>query len=369
VNVPLFREAIILRDEAARMLGYPNHASFRIKDMMAPTPEAVLDFLSDLQARLKCKGLEEIEHLKDLKKQDFQSRGLGASYDGTYYIWDDEFYKRLMIEKEYLVDQQKVADYFPLLSTVERMFRVFEKLFGLNFVEIVGEEKSDDIVWHKDVLLFSVWDDEGEGGAFSGYLYLDLYPRPGKYGHAAQFSLQPGFLYPDGSRRYPTAALVCNFSKPTTMKPGLLNHKELVTLFHELGHGIHDLVGRTTYSSFHGTSVVRDFVEAPSQMLENWCWIPSVLKDLSNHYETRENIANDLTKKLIQTRYVNDASNYLGRIFYAIFDSVVHTPQSHEAAKSLNIPEQFNMLRTKITGLRGPEDPFVMFHIRVKEQY
>lgn len=333
--------------------------------MMAQTPKAVMDFLSDLQARLECKGLEEIEHLKHLKKLDFQSRGLGASYNEMFFIWDDQFYKRLMIDTEYAVDQQKVAEYFPLLPTVERMLRVFEKMFGLNFVEIVGEEKSDDIIWHKDVLLFSVWDDEGEGGAFCGYFYLDLYPRLEKYSHAAKFSLQPGFLYPDGSRRYPTAALVCNFSKPTTTKPSLLDHAELVKLFHELGHGIHDLVGRTTYSSFHGTSVVRDFVEAPSQLLENWCWIPSVLKDLSNHYESGENISDDLTKKLIQTRNVNAASYYFVQIFLAIFDSTIHTPQSHEAVKSLNIPEEFNMLRTKITGRRGLEDPFVIFHIRV----
>ena len=137
-----------------------------------------------------------------------------------------------------------------------------------------GTGKADDISWHEDVKIFSVWDDEGEGGGFVGYLYLDLHPRPGKYGHAANFSLQPGYILPNGTRRYPATALVCNFSKPTETKPSLLKHDEVVTLFHELGHGIHDLAGRTKYSRFHGTSVVRDFVEAPSQMLENWCWTP-----------------------------------------------------------------------------------------------
>jgi len=190
-NVPLFREAIILRDEAARLLGYPDHASFRIEDKMAKTPKTVLDFLGDLRTQLTPGGVRETEHLKELKKEDLKSRGLEASYDGNYYLWDHRFYDRLMVENEYSIDEQKIAEYFPLQSTIEGMLQIFEELFGLVFVQIEGAErdkisetgKGDDIVWHEDVKLFSVWDDEGEGGSFSGYLYLDLHPRPGKYGH------------------------------------------------------------------------------------------------------------------------------------------------------------------------------------------
>jgi metallopeptidase MepB len=345
------------------MLGYPDHASFRIEEKMAKTPKTVMDFLSDLRTQLTPGGEKEKEHLKDLKKQDLKSWGLEASYDGNYYLWDHRFYGRLMVENEYSIDEQKIAEYFPLQSTVECMLRIFEELFGLVFIEISGEErdkisetgKGDDIVWHEDVKLFSVWDDEGEGGAFSGYLYLDLHPRPGKYSHAANFNLQPGFLYPNGTRRYPATALVCNFSKPTPTKPSLLKHDEVVTLFHELGHGIHDLVGRTIYSRFHGTAVVRDFVEAPSQMLENWCWTPSQLKSLSNHYESGEKITDDLIEKLIKTKHVNDALANLRQLHFGTFDMVVHTPKSHEEAKLMRISELYNDLRTQISGLNGPE--------------
>ena len=214
---------------------------------------------------------------------------MATTSSGTTALYD-----RLMEEKDYQLDQQLISEYFPLQTTIRGMLEIFEHLFGLHFVEVVGKDrdsispsgKGNDIVWHDEVQVFSVWDDEGEGSGFVGYLYLDLFPREGKYGHAANFNLQPGFIQENGTRRYPATALVCNFSKPTAKKPSLLKHDEVTTLFHELGHGIHDLVSRTTYSRFHGTNTVRDFVEAPSQMLENWCWTPSQLKALSRHYST-----------------------------------------------------------------------------------
>ncbi|KAI9875491.1 MAG: hypothetical protein M1830_008410, partial [Pleopsidium flavum] len=352
-NVPLFREAILLRDEAARLLGYPNHAAFRIEEKMAKTPKTVDDFLGDLRSRLTAGGTSEIQTLRDLKEQDLKARGSEKTFDGHYYLWDHRFYDRLLLQKDYSLDQQKIAEYFPLQTTIVGMLQIFEKLFGLVFVEISGEERDKvaesgrggDIVWHEDVQVFSVWDDEGEGSDFVGYLYLDLFPREGKYGHAANFNLQPGFLDANGKRRYPATALVCNFSKPTPKKPSLLKHDEVVTLFHELGHGIHDLVSRTTYSRFHGTNTVRDFVEAPSQMLENWCWTPSQLKALSKHYSSlspeylnaweeqsaedkagaaatkpAEKIPDELISNLIKTKHVNDALFNLRQLHFGIFD-------------------------------------------------
>ena len=198
-NVPLFRETITLRDEAARLLGYPNHAAFRIEDKMAKTPKTVDDFLSDLRSRLTAGGTSEIEKLRQLKKQDLKDHGKEETFDGHYYLWDHRFYDRLLLERDYSLDQQKIAEYFPLQSTIIGMLEIFETLFGLVFVEITGEErdsiaesgKGRDIVWHEDVQVFSAWDDEGEGSGFVGYLYLDLFPREGKYGHAANFNLQP----------------------------------------------------------------------------------------------------------------------------------------------------------------------------------
>jgi len=329
---------------------------------MAKTPKTVLDFLGDLKTRLAPGGVKEIAHLLELKKNDHEARGL--PFDGNYYLWDHRFYDRLMVEKEYSIDENAIAEYFPLRPTVAGMLNIFEELFGLAFVELTPEDrarisptgKAEDITWHEDVTVFSVWDDGSEGDGFVGYLYLDLHPRQGKYGHAANFNLQPGFLQKDGkARRYPATALVCNFSKPTPKKPSLLKHDEVVTLFHELGHGIHDLAGRCRYSRFHGTSTVRDFVEAPSQMLENWCWTPSQLRALSGHYETKAKIPDDLIEKLISTKHVNAALFNLRQLHFGLFDMSVHTAKTHEAIEALDLSKLYNDLRAEISGIKGPE--------------
>lgn len=380
-NVPLFREAILLRDEAARLLGYNNHAEFRIEDKMAKTPKTVNDFLGDLRTRLAPGGQTEIKKLLELKQEDLKTRSLDDD-NSKYFLWDHRYYDRLMLERDFQLNQQTIAEYFPLQTTIQGMLKIFEELFGLAFVEITGEDrtaladggKGSDIVWHEDVQVFSVWDDEGEGAGFVGYLYLDLFPRDGKYGHAANFNLQPGYIDENGKRRYPATALVCNFSKPTPKKPSLLKHDEVVTLFHELGHGIHDLVSKTTYSRFHGTNTVRDFVEAPSQMLENWCWTPSQLRSLSHHYshlspeyeaaykeashsdkKPAEQIPNSLIANLISTKHVNDALFNLRQLHFGMFDMTVHEPKSHEDIEKLDITSTYNKLRHDISQLDGPE--------------
>ncbi|ETN47226.1 uncharacterized protein HMPREF1541_01418 [Cyphellophora europaea CBS 101466] len=380
-NVPLFQEAIVLRDEAARLLGYPNHAAFRIEDKMAKTTKTVDDFLADLRKRLAQGGLDEIEVLKKMKKEDVESRD--EKFDDHYFLWDHRFYDRLMEEKDYQLDQQLISEYFPLQTSIRGMLEIFEHLFGLSFVEVVGEDrdaispsgKGDDIVWHPEVQVFSVWDDEGEGSGFVGYLYLDLFPRDGKYGHAANFNLQPGFITENGTRRYPATALVCNFSKPTAQKPSLLKHDEVTTLFHELGHGIHDLVSRTTYSRFHGTNTVRDFVEAPSQMLENWCWTPSQLKALSKHYSAlspeyykswkeassnhtekpEERLPDDLIEKLIKTKNMNGALFNLRQLHFGTFDMAIHEPKDHATIEKMDMTDLYNSLRHDISKIEGPE--------------
>ncbi|KAF2787398.1 zincin [Melanomma pulvis-pyrius CBS 109.77] len=383
-NVPLFRETVLLRDEAARILGYKNHAEFRIEDKMAKLPKTVDDFLGDLRTSLAPGGKKEVANLLKIKQQDLKERDINDGMNDKYFMWDHRYYDRIMLEKDFSLDQQVIAEYFPLQTTIQGMLKIFEELFGLVFIEIIGEDrealaeggKGSDIVWHEDVQLFSVWDDEGEGAGFVGYLYLDLFPRDGKYGHAANFNLQPGYIDENGKRRYPATALVCNFSKPTPKKPSLLKHEEVVTLFHELGHGIHDLVSRTTYSRFHGTNTVRDFVEAPSQMLENWCWTPSQLRALSHHYshlssdyeaaykestgkadagKPAEKIPNSLITNLINTKHINDALFNLRQLHFGMFDMMVHEPASHEEIEKLDISLTYNKLRKEISQLDGPE--------------
>jgi len=361
-NAALFKEAIVLRDEAARLLGYKNWAEFRLEDKMAKTIKTVTDFLNDLRTQLTPGGKEEIKHLKEIKRKWMADNGKKAE-DDDYYLWDHRFYDRLMIEQEYTIDENKIAEYFPITKTIQGMMNIFEKLFGLKFEELNAETRDKlssngngrDLIWHDDVKMFSVWDDEREGGEFVGYLYLDLHPRPGKYGHAANFGIQPGFVTDDGSRRYPCTALICNFSKPTPDKPALLKHDEVVTFFHELGHGIHDLVARVTYARFHGTSVVRDFVEAPSQMLENWTWEPKQLKSLSSHYETGESMPDELLNSLVKTKNVNGALFNLRQLHFGLFDVTIHSPTDHQEAEKRDYGALYNELRSEICCLTGPE--------------
>ncbi|MCJ1383232.1 hypothetical protein MMC17_006870 [Xylographa soralifera] len=379
-NVSVLNETVILRDEAARLLGYPNHAAFRIEEKMAKKPETVNAFLNDLRSRLSAGGRRELETLKQLKKADLDSRE--EAFDGQFFLWDLDFYKEILLEKQYSVDEQKIAEYFPLQTTIQGMLGIFQHLFGLVFVEITGDERNklstssqnSSIVWHEDVQVFSAWDNEEQSNEFLGYLYLDIFPRENKFRGVANFNLQPGFVREDGTRQYPATALVCNFTKPTSKKPSLLNHPELVALFHELGHGIHDLVSRTIYSRFHGTETVIDFGEAPSQMLEHWCWTPSSLKSLSRHYSSLspeyfhsweeqakgqspppEKIPDEMIDSLVRAKHVNGALFGLRMLHLSIFDMMIHEPASHEQIETMNLSAEYNKLRKELMNIDGPE--------------
>ncbi|KAJ6002661.1 metallopeptidase MepB, partial [Penicillium sp. IBT 35674x] len=367
-NASILKEAVVLRDEAARLLGYSNHASFRIEEKMAKDSETVEIFLNDLWSKLTSSGHRELAEQKQLKLADLKSRG--EPFNG-FYLWDHSFYTRLMKQKELSIDQEKIAEYFPLQNTVKGMLGIFERLFGLIFKEMVVD-KGSDIVWHEDVLVFSVWDDNDLGSGFVGYLYMDLFSRDGKYPNPSNWNLQPGFIRQDNTRYYPSTALLCQFPKPSPGKPSILRHDDVVMIFHELGHCIHDLVAKTTYSTFHGTKSTEDFAEAPSQMLENWCWLPSQLKSLSRHYSTlsaescslgkeepqsrpSEQIPDEMITGLIQSRHWKKALYHLYRIFLSVFDMKIHTPRTHQEIMDLDISSKFNDLRKAIRLTDGPE--------------
>ncbi|KAK9457702.1 hypothetical protein V1511DRAFT_494359 [Dipodascopsis uninucleata] len=345
-NCELLVEAVKLRSQIARLLGYKTHAAYILEERMAKSPEKVFSFLNDLRSKLTGQGQIEIQKLLELKAEDFKSLGLTA--DNVINVWDYRYYDRLLLEKEYEVDAQKISEYFPMQSTVEKMLGIFEVLFALKFVEVVGKERS---VWHEDCKQFAVWKDDSGKDEFVGWLYFDLHPREGKYGHAANFNLSPGYTDKDGNRVYPVTALVCNFSKPTANKPSLLKHDEVVTFFHELGHGIHDLVSETKYGRFHGTNVARDFVEAPSQMLEYWCWQKNELKNLSSHYlEPSKQIDDDLIDKIIKSKHVNGGLFNLRQLHFALFDMTLHTSDG-----SLDVTDTWNSMRKDIA-LMGQKD-------------
>lgn len=292
-----------------------------------------------MRTKLSIAGKAEITKLLELKAED--QKALSLPEDPTFNVWDYRYFDRLLLEKEYEVDDQKISEYFPMQSTIEKMLGIFEVLFKLKFEEVTGADRA---VWHEDCKQFAVWKNDTGSDEFVGWLYFDLHPREGKYGHAANFNLSPGYVDKDGKRVYPVTALVCNFSKPTATKPSLLKHDEVVTFFHELGHGIHDLVSVTKYARFHGTNVARDFVEAPSQMLEYWCWQPEELKGLSSHYtEEGKTIDDDLIAKIVKSKHVNGGLFNLRQLHFALFDMTLHTSDGN-----IDVTKTWNGMREDI---------------------
>ncbi|KAJ4147913.1 hypothetical protein LMH87_002409 [Akanthomyces muscarius] len=365
-NAALFNETILLRDEAARMLGFKSHATRKLRGSMAKNPEKVWAFLTELQSPLTLAAEKELSNLRGIKARDCIARGL--KNDGNFYFWDLDYYERLMLESQHGVDFLQIAEYFPLDNTVSAMLNIFESLMGLTFEKLGSQAlarlsptgQADDVRWHRDNLVFSAWErgidcEQDDTVKFLGYLYMDLHPREGKYGHLAQYNLQPGFTLRDGTRHYPAAALLCNYSLPTADKPALLKHSEVVNLFHELGHAIHNLSSKTMYCKLHGTANPRDFVEAPSQMLEHWCWTPSVLKSVSRHWNTGQNLPDALIDGLVATKNVNSALADLRDLQLALFDMKCHDPESHDQLESLSPTSLYQELLTSTTLLQGPD--------------
>ncbi|RCI04044.1 hypothetical protein CU098_011359 [Rhizopus stolonifer] len=334
------RKALKLRRKAAK-----SHADYVLEVKMAKTVDAVEKFLNDLADKLHAPGLKEIEALKELKKAEKASRG--EDYDGKLNAWDTSYYQRIHLENEYSVDQEEIKKYFSLEKTIQKMLDIYEKVLGLKFARVPAEKA---VVWHPDVQLFECWD-AVEDKSFSGYMYLDLFPRENKYPHAACFPLQPSYIAENNERVAPIAAMVANFTKPTADKPSLLKHDEVVTLFHELGHVMHHLCSRTKYARFHGTSVEGDFVEAPSQMLENWCYDPKSLKYLTAHFQTDEPISDEIIDKIVKAKNADAAMLNLRQLFFGIFDMTIHTSDD----ESIDTTKVYNDLRAKISLVPAPE--------------
>ncbi|KAG2203937.1 hypothetical protein INT47_007520 [Mucor saturninus] len=352
-NIALLEEAVKLRRQAAKVLGYKSHAAYVLEVKMAKTVEAVETFLNDLADKLYAPGRKEIERLKELKKVRSivtEKAERGEEFDGSFNAWDSSYYERILLENEYSVDQEEIKKFFSLETTIQKMLDIYEKVLGLKFVKVSAENAT---VWHPDVQLFECWD-AVEDKSFSGYMYLDLFPRDNKYSHAACFPLQPSYITENGERVAPIAAMVANFTKPTASKPSLLKHDDVVTLFHELGHVMHHLCSRTKYARFHGTSVEGDFVEAPSQMLENWCYDPKSLKYLTSHFETGEPISDEIIERIVKAKNVDAAIQNLRQLFFGIYDMTIHTSED----ENLDTTEVYNALREKISLVAAPKGSF-----------
>ncbi|MFT6755981.1 MAG: Zn-dependent oligopeptidase [Urechidicola sp.] len=286
-NQQIVLDIVNLRHKRANLLGYDTHAHFVLEERMAEKPEKVLDFLNDLLPKAKPAALREFEQLSAFAKKD------GIT---TLQKWDSGFYSEKLKKQLFDLDEEQLKPYFKLENVLEGVFTVANKLFDLKFEEI----KTID-TYHKDVMTYKVTDTNDN---FIAIFYADFFPREGKRNGAWMTSYKDQWRK-DGENSRPHISIVCNFTKPTETKPSLLTFNEVTTLFHEFGHALHGMLADTTYPSLSGTNVHWDFVELPSQILENWCYEKEALDLFARHYETDEPIPMELVQK------IKDSSNFL----------------------------------------------------------
>lgn len=310
-NVELLEKTLTLRREIARLLGYKNHAELRLEDRMSKNPKTVMAFLKDLQKKLKPLGKKE-----DKEMIAYKNSKTGKN-SRTLYSWESGYWSNKFRKENLELDSEKIKEYFPSQVVIDGMLDLFGGVFGITF------EPVDIPVWHPDVKAFKIKDKAS--GELVAYFYMDLYPREGKYKHAACFGLVEGEEKQDGTYQIPFVAIVANLNKPSGDTPSLLKHGEVETLFHEFGHVLHNALTKAKYSAFSGTSVSWDFVEAPSQMLERWAWDPQVLKKISRHYQTGESLPDDLIKRMIAAKNFGAGGMYLRQDFFAQYDMTLHT--------------------------------------------
>lgn len=310
-NVELLEKTLTLRREIALLLGYKNHAELRLEDRMAKNPKTVMSFLKDLQKKLKPLGKKE-----DKEMIAYKNSKTGKN-SRTLYSWESGYWSNKFRKENLELDSEKIKEYFPSQVVIDGMLDLFGGVFGITF------EPVDIPVWHPDVKAFKIKDKAS--GELVAYFYMDLYPREGKYKHAACFGLVEGEEKQDGTYQIPFVAIVANLNKPSGDTPSLLKHSEVETLFHEFGHVLHNALTKAKYSAFSGTSVSWDFVEAPSQMLERWAWDPQVLKKISKHYKTGEALPDDLIKRMIAAKNFGAGGMYLRQDFFAQYDMTLHT--------------------------------------------
>jgi thimet oligopeptidase len=309
-NVKDLEEAIKLRYEAAQLLGYRNHAHYVLDQQMAKTPEKVMEFLKPLVEKLKVKGHQDLNELIALKKKDNPK-------DPTMNSWDWRYYENKWKQEKFQIDNQTIREYFPIDVVIKGLFEIYQTLLGVQYVEV-----ENPVVWHPSVKLYQI----RRGGQIIAYFYMDLFPREGKYNHFAAFDILKGFRQTNGDYRAPVSAIVGNFPPPSADNPSLLGHDDVETVFHEFGHIMHQTLTRANYAAFSGTSVKTDFVEAPSQMLENWVWQADMLKKLSGHYKDHtKTLPPEIIDRMIKAKLVNAGITYLRQASFATIDMLYHT--------------------------------------------
>ncbi len=300
-------DIVNLRHQRAQLLGYESHAHFVLEERMAETPQKVLSFLKELMVKAKPAAQKEFNELEAFAKE----------LDGIDQLqkWDSSFYAEKLKQQKFSLDDEQLKPYFKLENVINGVFTVANKLFGLEFEIDNTIEK-----YHEDVKTYRVTDAEGELVAI---FYADFHPRPGKRGGAWMTSFKPQQKL-DGINDRPHISNVCNFTKPTASKPSLLTFNEVTTLFHEFGHGLHGMLANTTYKGLSGTNVYWDFVELPSQILENWCYEKETLELFATHYETGEVIPMELVQKIKESATFHEGMQTMRQLSFGLLDMSWH---------------------------------------------
>ncbi|MBU1494290.1 MAG: Zn-dependent oligopeptidase [Actinobacteria bacterium] len=316
-NLPLLEETIALRARMAEIFGLPSWAHYGMEEKMAKAPEVVEAFYADLIPPLEEKARDEII---DLRTTLGESRVEG---------WDYRYLHTAIRKERFGIDPTEVAGYFPLHRVLDGMFAITGEVFGLTYEPVGGVQ-----TWHPDVSVHRILDTAT--GRHLATFYADLFPREGKFGHAAAFDLVAPHATAEGYVT-PVTAIVANFTKPTADSPSLLKHDEVLTLFHEFGHVLHNSLGHTRLARFAGFNTEWDFVEAPSQIMEHWCWTPSVLQRFARHHETGEPIPAGLVGQLAEARDLHIGLFMLRQISFGLLDMAFHGPGKdkdlHEIAR------------------------------------
>jgi peptidyl-dipeptidase Dcp len=307
-----------LRHERAQLLGYNSHSHFVLEERMAQNPEKVQSFLNDLLEKAKPAAQKEFAELT----------AFASALDGLESLekWDGAYYSEKLKQKLFSLDDEILKPYFKLENVLNGAFTVSEKLFGITFKEVFDIEK-----YHDDVQTFEVLDFEGK---LVAVFYSDFFPRKGKRNGAWMTSFKPQFIKA-GINERPHVSIVCNFTPPTETKPSLLTFNEVTTLFHEFGHALHGMLANTTYPSLSGTSVYWDFVELPSQVMENWCYEPEALALFAKHYETGEIIPQQYVDKIKESASFLEGMATLRQLSFGLLDMAYHAkPQTIDNVKA-----------------------------------
>ena len=310
-----------LRHQRANLLGYATHAHFVLEERMAETPEKVNSFLNDLLTKAKPAAVKEFQQLSDFAAKDKVQKI--QKWDGAYYI--EKLKKEL-----FNLDEEALKPYFKLENVLDGVLQIAHHLYDLNFVEVF-----DIDTYHKDVKTYEVTNTKGD---FIAVFYADFFPREGKRNGAWMTSYKSQWKK-DNTNSRPHISIVCNFTKPTETKPSLLTFREVTTLFHEFGHALHGMLANTTYPSLSGTSVYWDFVELPSQVLENWAYEKEALDLFAKHYKTREIIPMDLVEKIKKSANFMEGMATLRQLSFGLLDMNWHgqNPTNYNNVKQVEL--------------------------------